>query len=116
VWPRKSSKKADKKAAKKASQPVGETPAPAPVAPARAYQRPRADFLTVLLVIALLALLLGILFLCLEMNYYDFKFKGGPTPPVGMLGERGPAGAGRAVVGSPRLVLASLVAGNSVFP
>ena len=87
MWPRKSSKKAADKAAKQAvekpSKKARETPAP--VARAAAFQKPRPDLYTVLLVVALLALLLGILFLCLEMNAYDFKFKGGPTPPVGMI-------------------------------
>ena len=43
------------------------------------YRKPRADLYTVLLVIALLAVLIGILFLYLEMDTYDFKFKGGPA-------------------------------------
>lgn len=43
------------------------------------YRKPRADLYTVLLVLALLAVLIGILFLYLEMETYDFKFKGGPS-------------------------------------
>jgi len=43
------------------------------------YRKPRADLYTVLLVLALLAVLVGILFLYLEMDTYDFKFKGGPS-------------------------------------
>ena len=42
------------------------------------YRKPRPDIYTVLLAIALVALLLGILFLYLELNTYEFKLKGGP--------------------------------------
>lgn len=42
-------------------------------------RKPRADIYTVFLVIALLALLLGILFLYLELNVYEFKFSGAPA-------------------------------------
>lgn len=52
-----------------------ETPAVS-VGPRR---KPRADLYTVLLVIALIALLVGILFLYLEMDLYEFKLKGGPS-------------------------------------
>jgi hypothetical protein len=105
VWPRKSSKKAaekaaegavdasadksTKKAAAKAARKAGQASArAAKAARAAVYQRPRADLYTFLLVVAWLALLVGILFLCLEMNGYDFKFRGGPTPPVGMIQAR----------------------------
>ncbi len=40
---------------------------------------PRPDIYTVLLVIALIALLLGLLSLYLEMNMYEWEIKGGPT-------------------------------------
>jgi hypothetical protein len=74
VWPRKSSKKDD--SAKKA--PV--TPAPAKAAKAAKPRQPSppADVYTFFLAIALIAVLVAILFLCLEMSPYDFKFKGGP--------------------------------------
>jgi hypothetical protein len=102
VWPRKSSKKAAekaaegvvdtaadknaKKAADKAAKKATQASSRAALAArAAVYQKPRADLYTFLLVVAWLALLVGILFLCLEMNAYDFKFKGGPTPPVGMI-------------------------------
>jgi hypothetical protein len=89
VWPRKSSKKKEEAAASKPIEtPVIEKPVAAPVAPR--YQKPQADLYTVFLVIALLALLIGILFLCLDMNTFDFKFKGGPTPSVTMLSRGGP--------------------------
>ncbi len=45
------------------------------------YRKPRADLYTVLLAIALVALLLGILCLYLLMKEYQFKYKGGPTVP-----------------------------------
>ena len=48
-------------------------------APAGRYRKPQADLYTVLLVIALIAVLIGILFLYLEMGTYDFKFQGGPA-------------------------------------
>jgi hypothetical protein len=43
------------------------------------HRKPKADLYTVLLVIALVAVLIGIVFLYLEMQAYDFKFQGGPT-------------------------------------
>jgi hypothetical protein len=58
-----------------------ETPE-APVA-AGPHRKPRPDLYTVLLVIALCAVLLAILFLYLEMGVYDFKVKG--SPPVSMV-------------------------------
>lgn len=54
-------------------------------APAGPFRKPQADLYTVLLVIALLAVLVGILFLYLEMNAYEFKYQGGPSvamPPA----------------------------------
>ncbi len=47
------------------------------------YRKPRPDFYTVLLVIALVALLIGILFLFLELNFYGMNVKAGPS--VGLL-------------------------------
>lgn len=46
--------------------------------PAVPHRKPKPDFYTVLLAIALVAVLLGILFLYLEMNAYEFDFQGGP--------------------------------------
>ncbi len=43
------------------------------------YRKPRADIYTVLLALALAAVLIGLTFLVLEMDLYDWKFKGGPT-------------------------------------
>jgi hypothetical protein len=51
------------------------------------YRKPRADVYTVLLVIALVALLLAIYALFLEMDDFHFAIKGGPpvtwvSPPA----------------------------------
>ncbi len=43
------------------------------------YRKPRADLYTVLLILALVAILLAILCLYFEMKMYDFKFKGAPV-------------------------------------
>jgi hypothetical protein len=43
------------------------------------YRKPRADVYTVLLAVALVALLIGILCLYLEMKAYDWKIRGGPS-------------------------------------
>ena len=45
------------------------------------YRKPRADVYTVLLILALIAILLGILLLYLEQKPYDFKFRGGAMAP-----------------------------------
>jgi hypothetical protein len=42
-------------------------------------RKPRSDLYTVMLVIALLAILTAILFLYLHMQVYNFEFKGGPA-------------------------------------
>ncbi len=47
--------------------------------PSKQYRKPRADVFTALLVIALLAVLLGLLFFYLELRTYDFKHSGGPS-------------------------------------
>jgi hypothetical protein len=56
-------------------------------APASAglHRKPKADLYTVFLVIALVAMLLGILFLFLEMQLYEYKIQG--APPVGMVNQ-----------------------------
>ena len=51
--------------------------------PRASFRKPRADIYTVLLVLALVAILIGLTFLVLEMDMYSWDFKGGPTaPPV----------------------------------
>ena len=74
MWPRKSTKKTD--AAKQA--PI--SPAPAKAAKPAKPRQPAApaDVYTFFLAIALVAILVAILFLCLEMSPYEFKLKGGP--------------------------------------
>jgi hypothetical protein len=62
------------------------------------YRKPQADFYTFLMVVALLALLLGILFLCLDMSAYQFQYKGGPA--VGILVGCAPVSSEVALVGS----------------
>ncbi len=68
------------------------TPAPAKAAKAAKPRQPLppADVYTFFLAIALIAVLVAILFLCLEMSPYDFKFKGGP--PVVRMGVPGARG------------------------
>lgn len=61
---------------RKSNDPAG---APASVT---VHRKARPDLYTVFLVIALVAVLVGILFLYLEMQYYEFKIKG--APPVVM--------------------------------
>ncbi len=55
-------------------------------APVRAaavpHRKPKADLYTILLVIALLAVLIAIMFLWLELAAYDYKTKGGPVAAV----------------------------------
>ncbi len=51
--------------------------------PGGTFRKPRADLYTVLLVIALLAILVAILFLYLHMQSYNFELKAGP--PVVMI-------------------------------
>jgi hypothetical protein len=62
----------------------------------------------VLLVIALIALLLGILCLYLEMDMYEWKIKGGPTvsadrpAAVAMASDQGPGAGDRQCTLRPR--------------
>ncbi len=46
------------------------------------YRKPRADIYTVLLVLALVALVVGIVMLWLEMDLYQWKFTGGPRAAI----------------------------------
>ena len=62
--------------------PLKSNETPLAPAPAGVHRKPRPDLYTVLLAIALVAVLIGILFLYLEMQLYEFKIDGGP--PVGM--------------------------------
>jgi hypothetical protein len=43
------------------------------------HRKAKPDLYTVLLAIALVAVLIGIVFLYLEMQSYEFKIQGGPT-------------------------------------
>ena len=69
--------------------------------PGGPHRKPRADVYTVLLVIALIALLSGILCLYFEMDMYEWKIKGGPAVSVAhptavvMAGQQRPAGRGQ---------------------
>ena len=47
--------------------------------PSGPFRKPRADVFTVLLLVALIALILGIVCLYAEMEHYEWRFKGGPT-------------------------------------
>lgn len=47
--------------------------------PSGYYRKPRFDIYSLLLLIAWIALLLGILLLYLEMEMYNFEFQGGPA-------------------------------------
>lgn len=83
------SNKAAKQAAAPATKPTRaakRAAAPKSAPAAAAYRKPQADLYTILLVMALIAILIAIVFLCLEMNLYEFHFKGGP--PVGMITAR----------------------------
>ncbi len=114
--------RAEKRAAKKAAkQAAAAAPAPAkqtraekraakqgakraaasrPGRPGAAYRRPQADLYTLLLTMALLAIVIAIVFLCLEMSLYEFQFKNGP--PVAMMA------AWRAAFGSSCIAFLSL--------
>ena len=50
----------------------------APKKPGRPYRKPEADVFTVLLVLALIAILLGILCLYFENAMYEWDYQGGP--------------------------------------
>jgi hypothetical protein len=43
------------------------------------YRKPRPDLYTALLVIALTALILGCVMLYLELQFYEFKYRGAPS-------------------------------------
>jgi hypothetical protein len=47
--------------------------------PSGPHRKPKADLYTVLLAIALLAVLVAILFFWLEMRSYEYKSKGAPS-------------------------------------
>jgi hypothetical protein len=94
VWPRKSSKTQPAKEPKPAKKPK-----PAAASVKRQPSAP-ADVYTVFLAIALVAVLVAILFLCLEMSPYEFKFQGGP--PVTKLDGQATGNRGLCVVGETR--------------
>jgi hypothetical protein len=50
--------------------------------PAGTRRKTKPDIYTVLLVIALLALIVGIVFLCLYNANYEWKMAGGPSIPA----------------------------------
>lgn len=50
--------------------------------PSGYYRKPRFDIYSLLLLVAWIALLLGIVLLYLEMELYDFEFRGGPTVSI----------------------------------
>ncbi len=78
------------------SLPTSSQPSGQPTGP---YRKPRADVYTVLLILALVAILLTILCLSGEMKMYDWKSKGGPSVSVVPVSEkwavRGGQGAGK---------------------
>ena len=80
----------------------------AAVAPAGPYRKPKTDLYTVLLAISLIAIGIGILFLYLEQDTYDFQFKGGP--PVAVV-----SGQGSEIGGQGAEQLAGNEVGNLSF-
>ena len=78
MWPRKSSKTKAPKEPKPAKEPKAAKKAKPAAAPVKRLPSPPADVYTVFLAIALVAVLVAILFLCLEMSPYEWKFQGGP--------------------------------------
>ncbi len=55
------------------------SPASSSKQPTGPYRRPKADVYTVLLILALVAIVVGILCLYFELDMYQWKFKGGPS-------------------------------------
>jgi hypothetical protein len=55
------------------------SPAKSTNKPGGSYRKARPDLYTVLLALSLLAILVGILFLYLQMQTYNFEMKGGPV-------------------------------------
>lgn len=49
--------------------------------PRAPYRKPRADIYTVLLSLALVAILVGLTFLALELDLYNWDSKSAPSPP-----------------------------------
>jgi len=80
------------------------SPAASSDKPTGPFRKPRADVYTVLLTIALIALILGIVCLYFEMDMYNWKFKAGPSvsadPPtaIAMAEPCGPAAVGCSAV------------------
>jgi hypothetical protein len=55
---------------------------PALAEPKQRYRKPRVDLYTVMLVIALVALIVGTILLYAQQGTWDYEIKGGPTPMV----------------------------------
>ena len=89
--------RAERRAAKQAAKRAA---ASRPGRPGAAYRRPQPDLYTLLLTMALLAIVIAIVFLCMEMSLYEFQFKNGP--PVAMMA------AWRAAFGSSCIAFLSL--------
>jgi hypothetical protein len=81
-----------------------EAGAPAP-ATTVVHRKARPDLYTVFLVIALVAVLIGILFLYLEMQFYEFKIKGAPMVMGGRPATTETVDQGRLAIEYPRLTL-----------
>jgi hypothetical protein len=64
--------------------------------PGGPYRKPRADFYTVALVLALIAVILAIVCLWVLMGAYDKQFKGAPVPAYSARSQPGtvPLGSG----------------------
>ena len=80
--------------------------------PGGPYRKPRADLYTVLLVLALIAIMLCVLCLYFEMQMYEFQFKGFKGAPsaradhrtaLAMAGDQRPVAPGHARGDAPPL-------------
>ena len=71
--------KAKAKASKKAKAPKLAKAKPAEPAGPQEYRKPRADVFTMLLVVALLAIIIATVALWQVMAEYEYKIKGGPV-------------------------------------
>lgn len=49
--------------------------------PGQAYRKPRADVYTLMLLVALVAIIIACLCLYFEMKRFDFDYKSAPKPP-----------------------------------
>jgi cytochrome c-type biogenesis protein CcmH/NrfG len=76
----------------KANEEAKEAAPAASAAPVAVHRKAKPDIYTVFLVIALVAVITGIVFLYLELQRYDFKHQGGP--PVSMVRQQDPKARG----------------------